>query len=148
MMSKTAVQFAFILSLVFPGQAYCLGAHANGGAKIKIKKIMDTEENIIGQKIVYPSGVPRITSEVIEIPPKTAIPWHEHMVPMYAYILDGEIEVDYGDKGTRTINKGGAMIEAVNFPHKGVNNRNKTAKVLVVYVGAAGMVLEQAVNKK
>ena len=40
---------------------------------------------------------------------------------MYAYILEGEIEVDYSDKGIKTIKNGETMIEAVNFPHKGIN---------------------------
>ena len=81
------------------------------------------------------------------VPPKTAIPWHEHLVPMYAYILEGEIEVDYGDKGIKTIKNGETMIEAVNFPHKGINKTKKTAKILVVYVGATGAELEKVIDK-
>jgi hypothetical protein len=40
------------------------------------------------------------------------------------------------------------MIEAVNFPHKGLNKTNKTARVLVVYVGADGAGLEKIIDKK
>ena len=67
---------------------------------------------------------------------------------MYAYILDGEIEVDYGNKGIKTIKRGEAMIEAVNFPHKGINKTNKIAKVLVVYVGASSAPLEKIMDSK
>ena len=66
---------------------------------------------------------------------------------MYAYILEGEIEVDYGDKGIKTIKNGEAMIEAVNFPHKGINKTKKVAKVLVVYVGATGAELKKVIDK-
>jgi quercetin dioxygenase-like cupin family protein len=146
-MTKIMGFLALLISILVTEQAFCLGSHAGKEAKIQVTKIMDTEENIIGQKIVYPTGAAHITSEVIDVPPKTAIPWHEHLVPMYAYILEGEIEVDYGDKGTKTIKNGEAMIEAVNFPHKGINKTKKTAKILVVYVGAAGTELEKIIDR-
>ena len=141
-------RLALLGSLLISGQAFCFDAKAKHNADISVKKIMDTEENIIGQKIVYPAGAAHITSEVIDVPPKATIPLHEHLVPMYAYILEGEIEVDYGDKGIKTIKNGEAMIEAVNFPHEGINKTNKTAKVLVVYIGAAGAELEKIIDKK
>ena len=147
-MAKIAGLLTLVVSLFFTGQALCLGGHTKEDAKIRVKKIMDTDENIIGQKIIYPNGAAQITSEVIEIAPKTTIPWHEHLVPMYAYILDGEIEVDYGNKGIKTIKRGEAMIEAVNFPHKGINKTNKIAKVLVVYVGASSAPLEKIMDSK
>lgn len=115
--------------------------------KIVTRTIMDTEVNIIGQKIIYPSGVAHITSEVIEIPAKTAVPWHEHYVPMYAFILEGSLDVDYGTQGIKHLNKGDAIIEAVNFPHKGSNNSTRITKVLVVYMGANGMQREKIIDK-
>lgn len=140
--------FAAAFSLLIINPAFCLDSRAREGSGMKVKRVLDTEENIIGQKIVYPAGAARITSEIIEVPPKSAIPWHEHLVPMYAYVLKGEIEVDYGDKGIKRIKNGAAMIEAVNFPHKGLNKKNKPAQVLVVYVGATGSELEKVIDKK
>lgn len=147
-MIRIALWLTLFVSLLVTGEAFCLGSHIQEDPKIRVKKIMDTEENIIGQKIVYPAGQAHIRSEVITVPPKTAIPWHEHLVPMYAYVLEGEIEVDYEDNGVKTIKNGEAMIEAVNLPHKGLNKTNKTAKVLVVYVAATGAQLEKIMNKK
>jgi quercetin dioxygenase-like cupin family protein len=80
---------------------------------------------------------------VIDLPPHASIPWHEHLVPMYAYIIKGEIVVDYGSEGVKTIREGEAMVEAVNFRHKGANITNKTAKILIVYISASGQELEK-----
>ena len=147
-MTKVLRFLTLAVSILVTGEAFCLGSHVKEGSKITVKTIIDTEENIIGQKIVYPSGPAHITSELIELPAKATIPWHEHLVPMYAYILHGEIEVDYGNKGIKTIKRGEAMIEAVNFPHKGINKTNKIAKVLVVYVGASSAPLEKIMDSK
>ena len=65
-MTRLLGLLALLISFLVAEQAFCLGSQAGKEAKIHVKKIMDTEENIIGQKIVYPTGVAHITSEVIE----------------------------------------------------------------------------------
>lgn len=135
--------FAVFALFLFLGDAFSSDQPAPERTKIGVKKILDTQENVIGQKIDYPKGASRITSEIVEIPPGLATPWHEHFVPMYAYVLEGEIVVDYGAKGSKTVRQGEAMIEAVGWPHRGLNISNKTARILVVYVGASGVELEK-----
>jgi quercetin dioxygenase-like cupin family protein len=129
------------LSLARP--AFGFDQSAIQAGKIDVRKIMDTQENVIGQRIDYPKGSARITSEIVEIPPGVATPWHEHFVPMYAFVLEGSIIVDYGTKGSKTVKQGEAMIEAVGWPHRGVNNGKKKARILVVYAGADGVELEK-----
>lgn len=60
---------AFLTSLLFTEQGLCnsKSSHISNGASSKT--IMDTEENIIGQKITYPAGKPHIINEVINLPP-------------------------------------------------------------------------------
>lgn len=133
-----------LLALLLLGRpAFAFDPPVSPDQKIDVERILDTKENVIGQKINYPKGSARITSEIVEIPPGAATHWHEHFVPMYAYVLDGEISVDYGAKGSRTLKKGEAMIEAVGWPHRGVNKGVTKAKILVVYVGASGVALEK-----
>jgi quercetin dioxygenase-like cupin family protein len=47
--------------------------------------------------------------------------WHQHDVPMFCYMLEGEITVDYGKSGTRTYRKGDALMEAIDVVHDGRN---------------------------
>jgi quercetin dioxygenase-like cupin family protein len=54
-------------------------------------------------------------------------------------MLEGEITVDYGAKGTRTYRKGDALIEAIDVLHNGRNTGSGVARVLAVFMGAEGV---------
>jgi quercetin dioxygenase-like cupin family protein len=145
---KKVISYAIFLAPIFIAeQGLCFGKSSHISSGASSKTVMDTEKNIIGQKIIYPAGQSRIFSQVIDLPPHASIPWHEHLVPMYAYIIKGEIVVDYGSEGVKTIREGEAMVEAVNFRHKGANITNKTAKILIVYISASGQELEKIYDR-
>ncbi len=65
--------------------------------------------------------------------------WHEHGVPMFGYILEGELTVDYGAEGTRVYRKGDAVIEAIDTAHNGRNTGSGVARILAVFMGADGV---------
>ena len=67
---------------------------------------------------------------------------------MYAFILEGNLDVDYGVHGLKQLKEGDAIIEAVNFPHKGSNNSTRKTRVLVLYMGANGIEREKIIDKK
>ena len=92
-------------------------------------------KTILGQDFSYPGGVPLIEAFSIEIPPGKQTPLHKHSIPMYAYITAGELEVDYGSKGKRTIKAGTAFVEAINWCHFGRAVGKEPVKILAVYLG-------------
>ena len=100
--------------------------------------ILQSGETIIGQPIAYPSGTPKVTAATIVLPPGKETGWHTHAVPIFAYILDGEISVDYGDKGIKVYKAGDRLLDAMNWPHNGVNRGRAPLRILVVYIGADG----------
>ena len=61
--------------------------------------------------------------------------WHVHPVPMFAYILEGELVVDYEGVGERRYRKGDTFVEAIDWPHRGraASGKGKDVKILVVY---------------
>jgi quercetin dioxygenase-like cupin family protein len=59
-------------------------------------------------------------------------------VPLFAYILDGELTVDYGAHGRRTYRAGEAFMEAMAVTHFGVNTGREPVRLLAVYMGAKG----------
>ena len=65
--------------------------------------------------------------------------WHVHAVPLFGYVLEGTLTVDYGDKGTHTYKTGEALMEAMNWPHNGMNNGSVPVRILTVYAGAKGI---------
>ena len=63
---------------------------------------------------------------------------HRHGVPLFAYILEGEITVDYGDRGKRTYRAGDAPMEAMDVPHFGADAGPQPVRILTVFIGAEG----------
>jgi quercetin dioxygenase-like cupin family protein len=91
-----------------------------------------------GDPLVYPSGTPAIISVIGTIEPGGRTPLHQHPVPVYVYILEGEVELrtDGGDPFRYTA--GEAYIEALNRDHQLFNVGDAPARVLVVFVGQDG----------
>ncbi len=105
----------------------------------EVTPLLATGDTIIGQPLAYPAGKPKVTALIVTVPPGGETGWHEHQVPLFAYVLDGALEVDYGDKGVRTYKAGDSLMEAMNWPHNGTNKGDKPVRILAVYIGAEGI---------
>lgn len=101
--------------------------------------LLSGNQTIIDQTIAYPQGTPKVTAAVVVIPPGKDTGWHIHTVPLFVYILEGEVTVDYGSKGVKTFKAGSALLEAENWPHNGMNKTDKPLRILAVYMGAEGV---------
>ena len=92
-----------------------------------------------GEPIAYPqTDRPEIVSVIGTIEPGGRTPLHEHPVPTYVYILEGEVELQTAGGEPHRYKAGEAYIEALNSKHQLFNNRDAPAKVLVVFVGDEG----------
>ena len=91
--------------------------------------------DVVGTPLQYPEGPVNITSAIVTIPAGGETGWHLHEVPLYAHILEGELTVDYGEKGTRVFRAGESVFEAVNWPHNGTNTGTGPVRILAVYMG-------------
>ena len=105
----------------------------------EISSLLDTGTTTLGQKLSYPAGVPHVTAVIVTMQPGEQTGWHQHDVPMFCYMLEGEITVDYGKSGTRTYCKGDALMEAIDVVHDGRNTGRNPARVLAVFFGANGV---------
>jgi quercetin dioxygenase-like cupin family protein len=101
--------------------------------------LLSTGVTVVGETLRYATtGPARVTSSIVTIAPGSKTIVHKHGVPMFAYILGGELTVDYGDHGKRTYRQGQALMEAMDVAHFGVNTGAEPVRILVVYMGAAG----------
>lgn len=94
--------------------------------------------DVLGAPLDYPDEPANVTAAIVTIPPGGTTGWHRHEVPLFAYILEGELTVDYGDRGTRTYRAGESVLEAMNVPHKGTNTGEVPMRLLAVYMGGTG----------
>lgn len=105
-----------------------------------VTTLLNAAETVIGQTIAYPERQPaRVTAVIVTMQPGETTGWHQHDVPMFGYILEGEVTVDYGAQGTRTFRQGDAVMEAMDWPHNGRNSGAIPARILAVFMGADGM---------
>ena len=104
-----------------------------------IRDVLSTGTTATGEQIRYLTGAPaRITAVEIMLQPGQQTGWHTHPGPLFGYILDGELTVDYGADGQRTFFKGDGLAEAMNAAHNGHNTGQGPLRILAVFVGMDG----------
>lgn len=104
------------------------------------KILLSSGETVAGETIHYPTDGPaQITAEIVTIAPGHKTLLHHHGAPLFAYILDGEVTVDYRGRGQRTFHKGDGFLEAMAVPHLGIST--EPVRILAVYMGVKGVKL-------
>jgi len=104
------------------------------------RTVLSAGTTVTNEPIRYPTGAPaRINAVEITLAPGQQTGWHTHPVPLFGYILEGELTVDYGPLGKRTFRQGDALVEAMNEAHNGRNTGRRPLKILVVFIGADGV---------
>jgi len=91
-----------------------------------------------GKPIVYPQGEAEMTALLVEIAPGAQTGWHHHVVPNFAYMLEGTLELTLDDGRVKLLQAGEELPEVVNRPHNGRNIGSAPAKLIVFYAGAVG----------
>ena len=79
--------------------------------------LLSTGTTVVGEKIRYPQGDAHVTAAIVTLAPGARTILHRHDVPLFAYILEGELTVDYGAHGTRTYKQGQSLMEAMAVAH-------------------------------
>ena len=102
--------------------------------------LLSTSKTVMDEPIVYPAnGAAKLTAGIVAMAPGQETGWHTHGVPLTGIVLEGELTVDYGDKGTRTYREGQSIAEAIAVPHNGRNSGTGIMRLFAVYIGAEGV---------
>ena len=84
------------------GVALLVVSAERGMTRDSVLSLLGTTQTIFGQPIAYPTEAPaKVAASIVTMQPGEETGWHQHDVPMFCYILEGEVTVDYGAKGTR-----------------------------------------------
>jgi quercetin dioxygenase-like cupin family protein len=123
-----------------PGAAQSLQPAPTQAVSPGVRTVLSTGTTVTGETIRYPSGAPaQMTALEITLAPGQQTGWHTHPVPIFGYILDGELTVDYGPKGQRVYRKGDGFAEATNEAHNGRNLTERPVTILAVFAGMEGV---------
>ena len=102
--------------------------------------LLSTGTSIIGETLSYPTtGPAHVTAAIVTLAPGASTIVHKHGVPLFAYILEGELTVDYGEHGKRTYRQGQAFMEAMAAAHAGTNTGSQPVRLLGGLHGRAGL---------
>ena len=113
------------------------GSAGSAGNQVLLDKQQLT---ILDQPINYPKKKPaQISSSIVLLEPGQETGWHRHGTPMYAYILEGTLSVEYDAGVTKEYPAGTALMEAQGVFHNGTNKGDAPVRVLVVNMGAKGV---------
>lgn len=103
---------------------------------VRVRTLLKTDTNSAGQKIEYPRDKPaEVSVLIVEIPPGKQTGWHQHPVPLFGYVLQGQVTVTLADGRKHTSHEGDALAECVNLLHNGVNEGKVTTKLLIFVAG-------------
>jgi quercetin dioxygenase-like cupin family protein len=83
---------------------------------------------------------PEVSVITLTVGPGAASPAHEHIGPVFAYILEGEIENQVEPNPPKTYRAGDYFYEPPMHVHKMMKNLSKTkpAKLLICQIGEKG----------
>src|SRR4029079_11899576 len=132
--------FIWPLTGALLGVALLVVSAERGMTRDSVLSLLGTTQTIFGRPIAYPTeGPAKVAASIVTMQPGEETGWHRHDVPMFCYILEGEVTVDYGTKGTRVYKKGDALMEAIDWEHNGRNSGLGPVRILAVFMGAEGV---------
>jgi quercetin dioxygenase-like cupin family protein len=130
-MSLPRVLIAVIALLGWPLYAVALDPNA----AVKVTPLLKTTASWNGQPLTYPAGQAEVTGLLVEIAPGGETGWHEHPIPSFGLLLQGELEVTLKDGQVKRLRVGEALAEVVDTLHNGRNVGQETVKIMVSYAG-------------
>jgi len=130
-MSKTFL-FSFLFFLHI-----CLSAQYK--SDIKVETILKSDTTSFGQKILYQNfSENEVTIAKITIPPGKSTGWHYHDIPVFAYVLSGNLTVKFDNGEEKSFSENSAFAEVVNVLHNGFNDGKDDLVLIAFFMGEKG----------
>jgi quercetin dioxygenase-like cupin family protein len=111
-----------------------------GGAET-ITPLPDLTTTTAGEPLLYLSTPnPVISSDILTVPPGGVTRWMTHPVPVYLYILQGDLTVQFADgRKEQTFHEGQVLLQPRAAWHRGRNEGQRPLRFLAVCIGAKGV---------
>ena len=96
-----------VLAILLAGPASLGIAKAQDVPAASVEPLLSTGETVLGQTITYPTATAaHVTAVIVTLPPGAETGWHQHDVPLFGYLLEGQLTVDYEGVGERIYRPG------------------------------------------
>lgn len=100
----------------------------------KVREVFSGDRTVAGEKITFPQEDASIRAIVVTLEPGEVTAWHQHGVPLFAYILQGEVTVFYEGIGEKVFREGDGVMEAMTVTHQGKNTSAGETRILAVFL--------------
>ncbi len=100
------------------------------------EEVLATATNMVNAPISYPTGAAEVTTEMVSFEPGGHTALHQHPVPSFVYVLEGELEVRVEGQEPMRFTPGQAFMEPQDTTMQAFNVAEGPTRVLVVYSGA------------
>ena len=117
----------------------CAKPQADYAAGATVKTWLKTTVTASGAPIVYPAGAGEVTLAEVLLAPGAETGWHHHPIPVFAFVLEGTLEVVQEGGRSVTFTAGQGLAEVVGVRHNGSNRGRAPVRLLVAYCGLAGL---------
>ena len=135
------------LALTVIALCICFVLKAQYNNEIKVESLLKTDTTSIGQKIIYPNfQSDEVTIAKVTIPPGKSTGWHKHTIPVFAYVLKGNLTVELENKQTKQFPENTTFSEVINTFHNGTNNGKVDVVLIAFYMGEKGKPLSIVKN--
>lgn len=103
--------------------------------------LMDAQSlTALDQSIAYPKKKQaQISSEIEVLEPGQESGWRKYRVPVYVYVMEGTISVEYDAGVVKDFPKGSSFLQAKGIWHNISNKAEVRAETLSVLMGAKGI---------
>lgn len=112
-----------------------------GSADVRVQPLLRTTTSWNGAQLAWPAGRAELTVLEVTIAPGAETGWHEHPVPSFGVLLEGELEIRLRGGEVKRLRAGEALAEVVATAHNGRVVGDVPARLLVFYAGAQGVPL-------
>ena len=118
---------------------FCFIANAQYNKGVILEPVLKTDTTSIGQKIVYPQFANDEVSIVkVTIPPGKSTGWHKHNFPVFAYVLQGALTVEFENRKSLQFSENSSFSEVIDTLHNGINYGKEDVILIAFFMGEKG----------
>jgi quercetin dioxygenase-like cupin family protein len=113
--------------------------YAQYNSGVIVQSLLKTDTTSIGQAIVYPHDTSAEVSVVkVTIPSGASTGWHQHHIPVFAYVLQGTLTVQFENGIEKIFLPNTSFAEVIDTFHNGTNKGKEDVVLIVFYAGEKG----------
>src|SRR5262245_56229229 len=85
---------------------------AGDAPPLTVKTLTNTDKTVLGQPLVLPRDHPAVVVSTYDIAPGARLPRHKHPFSRFAYVLAGDLTVEFDDGVQHRYHAGDVIVEA------------------------------------